>query len=115
MVVLVGCSAKFDNAEYSKLVDMRALVDTEVCVSHDSAQARAKELSFMSGWLVTYSTYLPRNKPTQDMVAAVDSTIKTFEHRYKISNPSETYCRLQMDIISNQLDMVLEASGDKRR
>lgn len=49
------------------------------------------------------------------MIASLNNTMNNFANQYEAGSPTEVFCRLQIEIIANQLDVILKTTARRIR
>jgi hypothetical protein len=114
-MMMVGCAAKFDNNEYSRLVDMRHQLHESRCANDSDMRVMISELVDHSSWLLIYSKYLPNNDATVVMLDSYTKTLADLQNNYKGSTPSIVYCRIKIKTMQEQLDIMLRTTASRPR
>lgn len=121
LIALVGCAAKWDNADYSRVVDMRHTVAVaqreKSCEKVGHARTVADAIERDAHWLMLYSDYLPNNEPGQQMALALYNTAAEFSKHYETSTtpPSKVYCELKLKTLAKQLDIIQKTHAGRPR
>ena len=84
---VVACAAKWDNADYSRVIDIRHTVSVaqreNACANVKTAQTVADAIERDAHWLLLYSDYLPNNGPGQEMALGLFNTAAEFSKHYE--------------------------------
>ena len=116
---VVACAAKWDNADYTRIVDIRHTVTVaqrdRVCDNPKQAQTVADTLERDAHWLMLYSDYLPNNEPNQQMSTALYNTVAEFSKRYQGTPPSKIYCELKLKTVAQQIDTIQRTNAGRPR
>jgi len=116
ILLLSACAAKFDTVEYGRLVDMRHIANSSVCVSLEDTKDTLLLLQEYVQKQAIYSKHLPNNTATIEMVDALQNTVDRFAAQYASRDTASlAFCRIQMNIISSQLDAMLATIGRRPR
>ena len=119
LAVLTACAAKWDNADYGRIVDIRHTVTVaqrdHVCDNPKQAQTVADTLERDAHWLMLYSDYLPNNEPNQQMSTALYNTVAEFSKRYQGTPPSKIYCELKLKTVAQQIDTIQRTNAGRPR
>ena len=105
---------KFDNAEYSKIVNIRMLTEDGVkqCKTVDGQILLSGLLQTKISWLAAYAEFRPNNKQTQTMLRTFKLEADGFVARATDGN--EVYCQLKLENMHNQSIIIQRAFGTKR-
>lgn len=105
---------KFDNAEYSKIVNIRMLTEDGVkqCKTVDGQILLSGLLQTKISWLAAYAEFRPNNKQTQIMLRTFKLEADGFVARATDGN--EVYCQLKLENMHNQSIIIQRAFGTKR-
>jgi hypothetical protein len=119
ILVLTACAARWDNADYSRIVDIRHTVAVaqreKVCEKAAQAQTVADALERDAHWLMLYSDYLPNNEPNQQMATALYNTAAEFSKRYQGTPPSKVYCELKLKTMAQQIETIQRTNAGRPR
>ena len=119
IAILTACVAKWDNADYSRIVDIRHTVAVaqreKVCENPRQAQTVADALERDAHWLMLYSDYLSNNEPNQQMSTALYNTVAEFSKRYQGTPPSKIYCELKLKTVAQQIDTIQRTNAGRPR
>lgn len=119
LVILTACAAKWDNVDYSRIVDIRHTVAVaqreKVCENPRQAQTVADALESDAYWLMLYSDYLPNNAPNQTMSTALYNTAAEFSKRYQGTPPSKVYCELKLKTLTQQIEIIQRTNARRPR
>lgn len=120
IIILTACAARWDNADYSRVVDLRHTVSVaqreQVCTNPERARIVADAVEKDAHWLMLYSDYLPNNEPGQKMSLALYNTAAEFSKRYQSSPvPSKVYCDLKLATLSKQIEVVQKTHAGRPR
>jgi hypothetical protein len=119
IVFLTACAAKFDSAEYSRMVDIRQDVLTAQQEHHcrDPQQARvtADRINKNAQWLMLYSAYIPSNSTTVTMLTEFKATTAGLAERYQSQPPSQIFCELKLKNIADQIDIIQRTTARRPR
>lgn len=104
---------KFDNQEYSTLVDIRQLAEhKEACDNPEDQLLLAQQIRNKVDWAVKYSEHIPRNEESTQMLSILRGEVDKFvEHAKVKANP--TYCKLKLENVVEQSIVIQKALGDK--
>lgn len=118
-VVLTACAARWDNADYSRVVDIRHTVSVaqreRVCERPAQAQTVANAIEQDAHWLMLYSDYLPNNEPGQQMALGLYNTAAEFSKRYEGAPPSKVYCELKLKTLAAQIEAIQRTHAGRPR
>lgn len=119
-IILTACAARWDNADYSRVVDLRHTVSVaqreQVCVNPDRARVIADRIEKDAHWLMLYSDYLPNNEPGQKMSLALYNTAAEFSKRYQSNTaPSKVYCELKLATLIKQIEVIQKTHAGRPR
>ena len=116
---VVACAAKWDNADYSRVIDIRHTVSVaqreNACANVKTAQTIADAIERDAHWLMLYSDYLPNNEPNQQMSTALYNTVAEFSKRYQGTPPSKIYCELKLKTVAQQIDTIQRTNAGRPR
>lgn len=121
IAVLTACAAKWDNADYSRVVDIRHTVAVaqrdNTCERPAQAQTVADAIERDAHWLLLYSDYLPNNGPGQDMALGLYNTAAEFSKHYATAKtpPSKVYCDLKLKTIAKQVEIIQKTHAGRPR
>lgn len=121
ILVLTACAAKWDNADYSRVVDIRHTVAVaqreNACERPAQAQTVADAIERDAHWLLLYSDYLPNNGPGQEMALGLYNTAAEFSKHYATAKtpPSKVYCDLKLKTIAKQVDVIQKTHAGRPR
>lgn len=119
VVILTACAATWDNADYSRVVDIRHTVAVaqreQVCTKPAQAQTVADAIERDAHWLLIYSDYLPNNEPNQKMALALYNTAAEFSKRYQGTPPSKVYCELKLKTLADQINIIQRTNARRPR
>ena len=120
LAILTACAAKWDNADYSRVVDIRHTVAVaqreQVCAKPAQAQTVADAIERDAHWLLLYSDYLPDNGPGQKMALALYNTSAEFSKRYHSDTvPSKIYCELKLKTLAAQVETMQKTHAGRPR
>lgn len=112
-ILLSSCAlspTKFDNVQYSSLVDIRQSTEkVEMCQSQDEQITLANILQAQIDWSAKYAEYRP-NKQINTMFTLLKVEADTFvKHSEQRANP--TYCKLKLQTIQEQSTIIQKALG----
>ena len=119
--LIVSCAARWDNADYSRVVDIRHTVAVaqreNVCEKPGQAQTVADAIERDAQWLLLYSDYLPNNGPGQEMALGLYNTAAEFSKHYATAKtpPSKVYCDLKLKTIAKQIDAIQKTHAGRPR
>ena len=104
---------KFDNAEYSKIVNIRMLTEeVRECKTVEGQVLISGLLQNKISWLAAYAEFRPNNKQTQLMLKTFKLEADGFvEHA---PNGNKVYCQLKLENMHNQSIIIQRAFGTKR-
>lgn len=120
VAILTACAAKWDNADYSRIVDIRHTVTVaqkeNVCEHPGQAQTVADAIERDAHWLMLYSDYLPNNEPNQKMSIALYNTAAEFSRRYQGTVAvSKVYCELKLKTLAQQIQTIQRTNAGRPR
>lgn len=110
--VLAGCASslnrlpnKFDNVEYRDLVELNVLSKwSDTCKSSE-----LKRMDYLGKILSTYSS----NRLNADIAEIYSEISRLTSELRERENPSDAYCKLKRDNISETTDRALEVFGER--
>lgn len=105
----------FDENEYSRMVDVRVELEESRCTDHKDAQQMAVRLKSHLDWLAIYSQHLPNNNNTNSMVMAMRKSTDEFADRYTRGSATTAYCRLKVQALAEQIDIILKTTASRPR
>lgn len=122
---LSGCAAwdaffmaKYDNAEYSMVNNIRTIseLSEEECKDHFLAEGVFNRLYDNAIQLRNFSQHIPRNEETFKISEnLVDLTKQAKEHYSKNSKVSEIFCKMKLKQISRASETAQKVIGSKPR
>ena len=115
ITLLSGCSnimgivgmQPFDNKEYGLIVDIRTKANTGDC-SKENLQSLYSD----TRTLKNYTQYIPHNNKTSSMATDLN---KLVEELHKKENPSNVYCKLKLNIVTQSAEEIQRVVGNKPR
>lgn len=118
--ILTACAAKWDNADYSRIVDIRHTVAVaqkeHVCEKPAQARTVADAIERDTHWFMLYSDYLPNNEPNQQMATALYNTAAEFSKRYQSTEAvSKVYCELKLKTLAQQIQTIQRTNAGRPR
>jgi hypothetical protein len=121
LLALSGCSfitslinpAKFDQGEYSAIVDIRQILShPELC--KDSQLGLSQTLQYKVEWASKYSEFLPSNNDSFKMFTVLKEEADKFvEISATKTNP--VYCKDKLEIMENQAKLIQRTLAKKVR
>ena len=104
---------KFDNAEYSTLIDIRQLAEKkEMCEDPQDQISLSLALQNKIDWAVKYSEYVKHNEEANKMFVALKDEANRFVEKAKTkANP--TYCKLKLENMVEQALIIQRAEANK--
>jgi len=117
LTALSGCSllpSKFDSALYDHLVELS--VDADLAQGKcgtPGMQGAVSALNRESKQALTYSQYA--DKDVFASVALVDKAVTEMDTMYQAGTPSNAYCKLKLQIVNTDLDLILTGLGGKSK
>ena len=119
IAILSACAAKWDNADYSRIVDIRHTVAVaqreRVCEHPAQARTVADAIERDAHWFMLYSDYLPNNEPGQKMAVGLYNTAAEFSKRYQDTPPSKVYCELKLKTLAAQVEAMQRTHAGRPR
>lgn len=114
--ILASCAlspTKFDNVEYSSLVDIRQSTErTDMCQSQEEQLLLARTLQTQIDWAKKYAEYRP-NIQIKQMFSILKIEADTFVNRAE-KQSSITYCKAKLNIIQEQSIIIQKSLGKLR-
>lgn len=109
--------ANFDNNEYALVNRIYTLSEVYKidCADPEKTKANFSTLSELSMELVNYSTDIPNNLDTVEMVVPLNKMISDANIKFKTEQHGPTYCKLKLDNIETSAGIVKGAIAKRRR
>jgi hypothetical protein len=123
-IILCGCSsmggngpANFDNNEYALINKIYTLSEAYKigCGDREINNKNFSNLSELSLELVNYSTDIPNNVDTINLVMPLNKMISDANIIFKTENHNILYCKLKLDNIETAAGIVKSAVAKRRR
>lgn len=115
-IVLSGCAlipAPFDATLYSNVIVLSSSVDNAVADCGTPGMAsQAEMLNYQSKVIVKYTQYTAQD--IHPAIVLVDKAIGEMNDVYSKGTPSTTYCKLKLQIIDADLQLILTGLGGKK-
>ena len=117
LLFLSGCAlmpTPFDSTLYDRIVNMSVIVDhmQEHC-GIDAMLGDTEMLKNESDIVVRYTIFT--SKDLHSSIVLIDKNIVELNNIYRKGTPSESYCKLKLKIIGDELHLVLIAIGGKNK
>lgn len=127
-LILSGCATydkvldavfmKYDSNEYKLISDIRsnAKIFKANCDNQDLAKINATVLSGQSTHFVNLTQYLPRNTVVNKSAIELDKIIQGLNDQYKKTEKvSATFCKLKLDTVEKNAELMQKTIGAKPR
>lgn len=127
-LVLSGCATydkvldaffmKYDSNEYRIISEIRsnAKIFKADCDQIDKAKVNSQILSYQSTHFVTLTEYLPRNTVVVKSAKELDQIIQGLSDQYKKNQKvSTTFCKLKLDNVEKNAELMQKTIGAKPR
>ena len=127
-LVLSGCATvdkvldayfmKYDSNEYRLITEIRtnAQIFKQDCDTQDKAKLYSNVLAYQSRHFVNHTEYLPRNNVVKKSADELDKIIQGLNDQYKKNDKvSATFCKLKLDTVSKNAELMQKTIGDKPR
>lgn len=122
VVFLAGCAslqgpANFDNNEYALINRIYTLADVYKlgCNDPEKTKRNFDKLAELSLELVNYSTDIPNNLDTVNLVVPLNKMVSDADVKFNQEVHSVTYCKLKLDNINTSAGIIKEAVAKRRR
>jgi hypothetical protein len=119
-LLLAGCSSLFSSpSTYDPVLYSRTVTlwfETQASATNCGTPAmQGQVLAFNreSKRLVKYTEYA--SKDLNSSLVLVDKDISEMNSIYQVGNPSVAYCKIKVEIISDELDTILKGMGGKSK
>lgn len=116
--VLDAFFMKYDSNEYRLVTEIRsnAIIFKAQCDQPDFARLNAQILANQSIHFVNLTEYLPRNTVVNKSAKELDGIIQGLNDQYKKNQKvSATFCRLKLDNVAKNADLMQKTIGAKPR
>lgn len=116
-ILFTGCSlipSKFDSVLYDHLVEISVDADQSTILCGTPAiNAAVINLTRESKRTLKYTQYASRDINATAIL--VDRAITELDAAYRAGKPSTAYCKIKLEIIVSDLDLILGGLGGKTR
>jgi hypothetical protein len=114
-IILAGCSlipSKFDSSLQNHLTSLSIAVDQAAAACGSTSEpALVSTIYGESKFVSKYTTYTSTD--LAQPILLMDKTISEMKTAYDAGTPSPAYCKLKLEIINADLQLILKASGGK--
>lgn len=122
VVLLFGCAsidgpANFDNYEYSLINRIYTMAEVYKidCANKEQTKSNFSKLSEISLELVNYSTDIPNNLDTVNMVVPLNKMVSDANITFTTKETSIAFCKLKLDNIETSAGIVKHAVAKRRK